>query len=223
MKKVLFVCEGVTEVFLLFKVLKKNMNLFVNKKVLENGNLKISKLDKLINLFFFNKELEIYVFNLKGETILNNYIVELKQSREILELNKVLFIMDADFQQGTETGFERTKKALEDVKDKLNNEDLEVNYFITPNNKDDGMTETLIMKSLNCQKIVNYMDEVILNVKETGEAEITNETKSKFMMVAATQDPLKGTAPSFLSSCYDKINQENEEFEKIKRFILENI
>ena len=63
MRKILFVCEGVTEVFLLYKILKEIENLEINKKILENGNLKMKSLDKLINLFFEKQNLKIFINN----------------------------------------------------------------------------------------------------------------------------------------------------------------
>jgi hypothetical protein len=227
MRKILFVCEGVTEVFLLYKILKEIENLEINKKILENGNLKMKSLDKLINLFFEKQNLKIFINNLKGKNKLNNFLEEFSNSREIEEISKILFIIDSDFssKNNEETGFERTKKSIENKSKDLKqiNRNLEIDYFITPNNKDDGMTETLIINSLKCTQIVEYMKTVIKDVKEMDEADIKNETKSAFLMIAATQNPLTGTAPAFLSGCYEKINKEYTDFKKIVEFIMKEI
>lgn len=228
MRKILFVCEGVTEVFLLYKILKEIENLEINKKILENGNLKMKSLDKLINLFFEKQNLKIFINNLKGKNKLNNFIEEFSNSREIEEISKILFIIDSDFssKNNEETGFERTKKSIENKSKDLKqiNRNLEIDYFITPNNKDDGMTETLIINSLKCTQIVEYMKKtVIKDVKEMDEADIKNETKSAFLMIAATQNPLTGTTPAFLSGCYEKINKEYIDFKKIVEFIMKEI
>jgi hypothetical protein len=227
MRKILFVCEGVTEVFLLYKILKEIENLEINKKILENGNLKMKSLDKLINLFFEKQNLKIFINNLKGKNKLNNFLEEFSNSREIEEISKILFIIDSDFssKNNEETGFERTKKSIENKSKDLKqiNRNLEIDYFITPNNKDDGMTETLIINSLKCTQIVEYMKTVIKDVKEMDEADIKNETKSAFFMIAATQNPLTGTAPAFLSECYEKINKEYIDFKKIVEFIMKEI
>jgi len=42
-------------------------------------------------------------------------------------------------------------------------------------------------------------------------------------MIAATQNPLRGSAPAFLSKCYDKIDKKNPKFKKISEFIKNNI
>lgn len=231
MRKILFVCEGVTEVFLLYKILKESKELKINKKIIENGNLKTKSLDNLINLFFEKENLKIFIHNLKGKDKLNYFVEEFSNSREIEKISKILFIIDSDFssQNNEETGFERTKKSIESNTKKLKktNEKLEVDYFITPNNKDNGMTETLIIDSLSCIEIVKYMKRVIDNIKKDKEmreeANIKNETKSTFLLIAATQDPLSGTTPAFLSGCYDKINKEYLGFKKIIEFIMKEI
>lgn len=97
---------------------------------------------------------------------------------------------------------------------------MEFDYFITPNNKDDGMTETLLLDALNCQEVVTYIrNDVVPVVKEMKDCEITNEQKSTFMMVAATQNPLRGTAPAFISKCYDKFNKESQSLKNLIDFI----
>ena len=100
---------------------------------------------------------------------------------------------------------------------------MKTGYFITPDNKNDGMTENLIIDSLNCTEIVEYIKNVIEEVKEFPKAEIKNKAKSTFLMIAATQNPLRGSASAFLSSCYDKIDKENPKFKKISEFIKNNI
>ena len=85
------------------------------------------------------------------------------------------------------------------------------------------MTETLIINSLKCTQIVEYMKTVIEDVKEMDEADIKNETKSAFLMIAATQNPLTGTAPAFLSEFYEKINKDYIDFKKIVEFIMKEI
>lgn len=72
--------------------------------------------------------------------------------------------MDADFNKGEESGYERTKKAIEKAKENLlkDNSKLKLEEFILPNNEDDGISETLILKSMKCQKIVNYITEKVI-------------------------------------------------------------
>ena len=89
--------------------------------------------------------------------------------------------------------------------------------------RDTLVTENLIIDSLNCTEIVEYIKNVIEEVKEFPKAEIKNKAKSTFLMIAATQNPLRGSASAFLSSCYDKIDKESPKFKKISEFIKNNI
>ena len=89
-----------------------------------------------------------------------------------------------------------------------------------PNNEKDGMSETLLVDILKCKEITFYIkDEVIPKVKNLNGQEIKNEEKSRFMMVAATQNPLRATASSFISSCYNKFDKTHVDFVKLKNFI----
>lgn len=226
MGEVLFICEGNTEVFLLFKILEKEFNIKIPQELKDNGNLNIKSVTGTIVPFGKNNDISINVTNLNGETKLNSYTKVLINDRSFNNLSKVLYIMDADYTQGNESGFERTKRAITDSISELkkNSENLICDYFITPNNKDEGMTETLLINALNCQEIVSYIkDDVIPTVKNMKECEITNEQKSTFMMIAATQNPLRATAPSFISKCYKKLNKENKDFKNLIDFIGNNI
>lgn len=189
MEKILFICEGSTEIFLLYKILEKEFKIKISEELKENGNLSMKNIKDIMTNFAKIDNISIEIADLKGERNLVNYTKELSNNRFFLDLTRIIYIMDADYKEGTETGYERTKKAIEDSIKKLKekSENLEFDYFITPNNKDDGMTETLLLDALNCQGVVTYIrNDVIPVVKEMKDCEITNEQKSTFMMVAAT-------------------------------------
>lgn len=222
MEKILFICEGSTEIFLLYKILEKEFNIKILENLKENGNLSMKNIKDIMTDFASTDNLSIEITDLKGERNLVNYTKVLSNNRFFLDLTKVIYIMDADYISGSETGYERTKKAIEDsIKElKEKSEDLEFDYFITPNNKDDGMTETLLLDSLNCQEVVDYIrNDVIPVVKEMKNCEIKNEQKSTFMMVAATQNPLRGTAPAFISKCYDKFDKNSTSLKNLIDFL----
>lgn len=226
MEKILFICEGSTEIFLLYKILEKEFNIKILENLKENGNLSMKNIKDIMTDFASTDNLSIEITDLKGERNLVNYTKVLSNNRFFLDLTKIIYIMDADYISGSETGYERTKKAIEDsIKElKEKSEDLEFDYFITPNNKDDGMTETLLLDSLNCQEVVDYIrNDVISVVKEMKNCEIKNEQKSTFMMVAATQNPLRGTAPAFISKCYDKFDKNSVSLKNLIDFLNKHI
>ena len=222
MEKILFICEGSTEIFLLYKILEKEFKIKISEELKENGNLSMKNIEDIMTNFAKTNNISIEIADLKGERNLVNYTKVLMNSRFFLDLTRIIYIMDADYEEGTETGYERTEKAINDSVKKLKkeSENLEFYYFITPNNKDDGMTETLLLDALNCQEVVTYIrNDVVPVVKEMKDCEITNEQKSTFMMVAATQNPLRGTAPAFISKCYDKFNKESQSLKNLIDFI----
>ena len=222
MEKILFICEGSTEIFLLYKILEKEFKIKISEELKENGNLSMKNIEDIMTNFAKTNNISIEIADLKGERNLVNYTKVLMNSRFFLDLTRIIYIMDADYEEGTETGYERTEKAINDSVKKLKkeSENLEFYYFITPNNKDDGMTETILLDALKCQEIVTYIkEEVIPTVKEMEGCKITNKEKSAFMMVAATQEPLRGTAPIFISRSYDKLDKESQSLKNLIDFI----
>lgn len=223
MSKVLFVCEGNSEVFLLYKILKKEFNL-VNCKLEKNGNL-ILKENSIPKTLLGNiKNKEVYFILLGGEANLKDHIIELCNDREFETFDSILFFMDADYKIGEETGFQRTEKSIKDViniiKEKRDNKEILLDYFISPNNKDDGMIENLLIEAINCEEIKDYIkNNVIPDIKQMKESEITNEAKSTFIMITATQNPLRVNTSSFITSCYDKLDKSNISFKKFLDFI----
>lgn len=97
-KKILFVCEGTTELYLLYKILKKNDKVKVNEEIEENGNIKMSNL-KLEKYIFSNEDIEIFAYNLEGVSNLKKFIENISKIRIFSELRKILFIFDGWLQQ----------------------------------------------------------------------------------------------------------------------------
>ena len=84
------------------------------------------------------------------------------------------------------------------------------------------MIENLLIEAIKCKEIKEYIkNEVVPNIREMESCEITDfsESKSIFMMIAATQNPMKGSASTFITDCYKKIDKDNEYFKGIKDFI----
>ena len=225
---ILFICEGNAEVFLLYKILREEFKIEIEEKILTNdGNLNMKEIKQFTFLGKVNNN-NIYIGNISGVKNLNSvYVTELIESSQFYKLDKILFIMDADYEENNESGFIRMEKSITDIIKKIQEtKNIKTAYFISPNNRDDGMIENLLIEAMKCKKIKEYIkEEVVPNIRKMEDCEITkfSESKSIFMMIAATQSPMKGNASSFITDCYKKLDKDNEYFKGIKNFISKAI
>ena len=225
---VLFVCEGNAEVFLLYKILKEEFKIEIEEKNLTSDrNLNMKEIKQFTFLGKVNNN-NIYIGNISGVKNLNSvYVTELIESSQFYKLDKILFIMDADYGDNNESGFTRMEKSITDIIKKIQEtKNIKTAYFISPNNRDDGMIENLLIEAMKCKKIKKYIkEEVVPKIRKMEDCEITkfSESKSIFMMIAATQSPMKGNASSFITDCYKKLDKDNEYFKGIKNFISKAI
>ena len=221
---ILFICEGNAEVYLLYKILKEEFNCKIEEKILKNDrNLNMEEIKQFTLLGKVNNN-DIYIGNIRGVSKLNSaYVTELIENSQFCKLDKILFIMDADYRKNNESGFIRMEKSIVDIIKKIQKtRNIKTDYFISPNNRDDGMIENLLIEAMKCKKIKEYIkEEVVPNIRKMESCEITDfsESKSIFMMIAATQNPMKGSASTFITDCYKKIDKDNEYFKGIKDFI----
>lgn len=225
---ILFICEGNAEVFLLYKILREEFKIEIEEKILTNdGNLNMKEIKQFTFLGKVNNN-NIYIGNISGVKNLNSvYVTELIESSQFYKLDKILFIMDADYGENNESGFTRMEKSITDIIKKIQEiKNIKTAYFISPNNRDDGMIENLLIEAMKCKKIKEYIkEEVVPKIRKMEDCEITkfSESKSIFMMIAATQSPMKGNASSFITDCYKKLDKDNEYFKGIKNFISKAI
>ena len=225
---ILFICEGNAEVFLLYKILREEFKIEIEEKILTNdGNLNMKEIKQFTLLGKVNNN-NIYIGNIRGVSNLNStYIIELIENSQFHKLDKILFIMDADYRENNESGFIRMEKSIVDIIKKIQEtRNIKTDYFISPNNRDDGMIENLLIEAIKCKEIKEYIKNVVVpNIRKMESCEITDfsESKSIFMMIAATQSPMKGNASSFITDCYKKLDKDNEYFKGIKNFISKAI
>ena len=225
---ILFICEGNAEVFLLYKILREEFKIEIEEKILTNdGNLNMKEIKQFTFLGKVNNN-NIYIGNISGVKNLNSvYLTELIENSQFYKLDKILFIMDADYGENNESGFPRMEKSITDIIKKIQEiKNIKTAYFISPNNRDDGMIENLLIEAMKCKKIKEYIkEEVVPKIRKIEDCEITkfSESKSIFMMIAATQSPMKGNASSFITDCYKKLDKDNEYFKGIKNFISKAI
>ena len=225
---ILFICEGNAEVFLLYKILREEFKIEIEEKILTNdGNLNMKEIKQFTFLGKVNNN-NIYIGNISGVKNLNSvYLTELIENSQFYKLDKILFIMDADYGENNESGFTRMEKSITDIIKKIQEiKNIKTAYFISPNNRDDGMIENLLIEAMKCKKIKEYIkEEVVPKIRKIEDCEITkfSESKSIFMMIAATQSPMKENASSFITDCYKKLDKDNEYFKGIKNFISKAI
>ena len=225
---ILFICEGNAEVFLLYKILREEFKIEIEEKILTNdGNLNMKEIKQFTFLGKVNNN-NIYIGNISGVKNLNSvYLTELIENSQFYKLDKILFIMDADYGDNNESGFTRMEKSITDIIKKIQEtKNIKTAYFISPNNRDDGMIENLLIEAMKCKKIKEYIkEEVVPKIRKMEDCEITkfSESKSIFMMIAATQSPMKGNASSFITDCYKKLDKDNKYFKGIKNFISKAI
>ena len=212
----------------MYKILKEEFKIEIEEKNLTSDrNLNMKEIKQFTFLGKVNNN-NIYIGNISGVKNLNSvYLTELIENSQFYKLDKILFIMDADYGENNESGFTRMEKSITDIIKKIQEiKNIKTAYFISPNNRDDGMIENLLIEAMKCKKIKEYIkEEVVPKIRKMEDCEITkfSESKSIFMMIAATQSPMKGNASSFITDCYKKLDKDNEYFKGIKNFISKAI
>ena len=209
-----FICEGVTEVALITKILEKNnLQSSPNDKE-ENKNLILFDLSS-------QKNIKIYLANCEGKDKCKKYANSLLKS--INDENfEIVFFLDADdsSKDSSITGVKRTKTLIENI---FENENCSYSSYILPNDIDDGMTETLLNKCFLCSKTVEYIEETTFKkIDELKEIIINNRHKSLFMVMAALLSK-KGKAHVFIKDNFENFDSNNEDLKKLENWILDKI
>ena len=209
-----FICEGVTEVTLIKKLLEKN-----GYHSLKND--KEEKKDLILFDLSSQKNIKIYLANCEGKDRCKKYVTSLLKS--INDENfEIVFFLDADdsSKDSSITGVKRTKDLVENI---LKNEDCSYSSYILPNNIEDGMTETLLNKCFLCNKTVKYIEETTFKeIEELKEIIINNKHKSLFMIMAALLAK-KGVAHHFIENNFKSFDSKNEDLKKLENWILDKI
>ena len=209
-----FICEGVTEVTLIKKLLEKNG--YYSLK-----NDKEEKKDLILFDLSSQKNTKIYLANCEGKGRCKKYINSLLKS--INDENfEIVFFLDADdsSEDGYITGVKRTKDLIENI---FENKNYSYSSYILPNDMKDGMTETLLNKCFLCNKTVEYIKETTFKeVEKLNEIVIKNKHKSLFMIMAALISK-KGVAHYFIKDDFKSFDGNNEALKKLENWILDKI
>ena len=209
-----FICEGITEVTLIKKLLEKNNYESSSNDKEENKNLTLFDLTS-------QRDVKIYLANCEGKDRCKKYVNSLLKS--ISDENfEIIFFLDADdsSENGSITGVKRTKDLVENI---LKNEDCSYSSYILPNDIEDGITETLLNKCFLCNKTVKYIEETTFKeIEELKEIIISNKHKSLFMIMAALLAK-KGVAHHFIENNFKSFDSNNEDLKKLENWILDKI
>jgi hypothetical protein len=132
-KEIGIIVEGESDKKLIFEICKK-VGLDEARFQIEKISPRGGKTD------FFGKEFEFNVKNIKN--LINPPIAE--------NLKKILLICDADFKENGKShdGFQKTKNTLNPLISKLKKEfkNIEIDFFILPNNKNDCNLDSLFLQ-----------------------------------------------------------------------------
>ena len=209
-----FICEGLTEIALITKILEKNKYQGSPSDKEENKSLILFDLS-------YQKNIKIYLANCEGKDKCKRYVTSLLKS--INDENfEIVFFLDADDsnKDSSITGLKRTKDLVENI---LKNEECNYSSYILPNDIDDGMTETLLNKCFLCSKTVEYIEKTTFKkIEELKEIIINNKHKSLFMVMAALLSK-KGKAHFFIKDNFENFDSNNGDLKKLENWILDKI
>ncbi|MEA3498612.1 MAG: DUF3226 domain-containing protein [Campylobacterota bacterium] len=207
MKKYLLV-EGVTDVAL------------VKYICYQNGIT--NKFDDFIksgNQYKFN---DFIIINLKGQDNLENELNYLKD--EEVEIEQIFIIQDAD------DDFSKSLDSIVDVVDKSNIDDSKIKYFLTPNNKDTGDLETLLLSTIQSNDIIQCFGgykECLLKNNSIYSKALNKGQVYAYTMYSQKGENLHKPQDSFMHKFDTKYvdtnlwDLEKDEFKPIIKFILE--
>ena len=69
MEKILFICEGSTEIFLLYKILEKEFKIKISEELKENGNLSMKNIEDIMTNFAKTNNISIEIADLNVKEI----------------------------------------------------------------------------------------------------------------------------------------------------------
>lgn len=207
--------EGITDVkFIQYVCFKKNITNKFND--FEKQNSKDSKID----IYKYN---DLYIINIKGQDRLKYTLLNILNPLTS-KIKKIAIIQDAD------NDFKKSEIAMTNAIKTSKIDKSKISYFLTPNNKDLGDLETLLLSTIKYNNIVKCFDEYkkCLQEKDTIHPKALNKGQVyAYTMYSQRGENLHKPQHSFMfekDSTYIDTNLwniEKEEFKPITDFILE--
>lgn len=201
----IIICEGITEVTLAY---------YLNEKI--NQNYEIDKLKDIKSSP--EKIIEgCYLINAQGVDKLKAIVSKLLKMPKRKDIKKISFIIDAD--DSCKNAQEKLNGFITKIKAAI---DCECEYFILPDNCNHGMAEDLLLSAASKEGLVELIkSDVYPKLEEHEESNIKNASKTKFMIYALTQNPVKTSAHIMLQQAQECINLDHEKLKDLKKFIEE--
>lgn len=139
MNKLSIFCEGVTD------------QLFLADFLESFYDIKLERVPNKSKIKVFNKIKEIEIVDVGGCTNLSNplYLNTLKDNKDLSIQNIVIFDADITGQINGNKGFNACKQKLDNLR---KNKDVDFQYYIWPNNNDDGIIENLLKELIPKEK-----------------------------------------------------------------------
>lgn len=200
----IIICEGITEISLVYNLSTKLSDNLERKQLKNIGQ----GLDEIVD--------NCYLINAHGVDNVKNVVKSLLKSPDRKKISKIGFLIDAD------NSCEKAKVSIEKFKTNIVKElpSCACSYYILPNNSKEGMAETLLLEVASKTNMAEYIsNDIYENLNSHDESNISNPHKTKFMIYAASQTPLKAGAHLMLQQASELINFEHENLHPLKEFI----
>lgn len=200
--------EGVTDVAFIKYICFKN-------NITKNFN----DFEKIKNEYKYKN---FIIVDLKGQDNLNKFLISL--NKKIVKISQVAIIQDAD------NDFDRS---IENINDAINSSNIDKNkikYFLTPNNKDTGDLETLLLSTIQSNDIMQCFDEYkecLLKNNSIYSKALNKGQVYAYTMYSQKGENLHKPQDSFMYKLDNKYVDTNlwdlgkDEFKHIIEFVLE--
>lgn len=207
----IILCEGKTE---------RDLVYHLNDDI--KSNFEIKRLKKISDSPFEIID-NVYMVDLGGKDNLKNSIEKLIKFLKGKKVSKISFIMDADDNYNArECSIKSNFQKIIDA-----GIDCDYQYYILPYNDGSlGMAEDLILKTLKAENLVKVIEsDIYPRLNDHEDSNITNSSKTKFMIFGSTQKP-QTASPSFMmsrSKTRDLIDLDSNQYDDLKKFIKNSI
>jgi hypothetical protein len=216
MKKILILCEGITDQVFLADFIQLFYTIDFEKT--EN---KINKKD-VVDIKFKNTDFDITLLAVDGCKNLNSDAIIGIMEKNIANSGKNVVIFDADDESigNGNNGFENATKSLQSTQQKA-----KFDFYLWPNNQDNGDIETLLRQLIpkDKQPVMMCIEEHQECLKQTGINGLRSADLKKmlsFYLYAQSIKDTEGRYRDYKNAAFWNLNcEENESLQRLKDFL----